>query len=303
MPLLLAYLAVILIWSTTPLAIQWSGQQDWLVGVAGRIFISALLIIPILLFWTRQRFSLKKQDLLIYLAASLGMLGGMTPMYYAAQTMPSGWVSLLFGLTPMVTGLFAYFILHNMALTLSKYLGLLVGFIGLMVVLAPNLSWQTAAGKTLLTGLGFALLSVTFHSLSTVLVKKLNHGLPNTHIVAGAVWISSLVYLLLHPQFLIELPALPNRALSAIVYLGVFGSLIGFILYYYVLRHLDAVRLGLITLITPIIALLLGHFLNQEPLNATIWTGAGLVILGLVLFEFGHRVSRESFRLLLNRMF
>ncbi len=47
MNVLLAYLAVVAIWATTPLAIQWSGQVDWFVGVAGRILISATLIIPI----------------------------------------------------------------------------------------------------------------------------------------------------------------------------------------------------------------------------------------------------------------
>lgn len=300
MNVLLAYLAVVAIWATTPLAIQWSGQVDWFVGVAGRILISATLIIPILIWWTRQPFSLQWRDIKIYLSASLGMLGGMTPMYYAAQTMPSGWISLIFGLTPIVTGVMAFLILKNLQLTFSKYLGIVVSFSGLAVILGPNLDWTH--GQNLLIGIGLAVIAVTFHSLSTVLVKKYNHGLPNTHIVAGAVWITSTVYLLVHPQFLTQLPTLPPKALNAIVYLGVFGSLVGFILYYYVLKRLDAIRLGLITLITPVMALLLGHFLNDEPLNSQIWLGAGLVILGLISFEFGHRISKENFRLLTSRM-
>ncbi len=81
------------------------------------------------------------------------------------------------------------------------------------MILGPNLDWTH--GQNLLIGIGLAVIAVTFHSLSTVLVKKYNHGLPNTHIVAGAVWITSTVYLLAHPQFLTQLPTLPPKALNA----------------------------------------------------------------------------------------
>lgn len=295
----LAYFAVVLIWATTPLAIQWSGHDSWFVGVAGRILISAILIIPILIWMTRVRFSFHWRDIKIYLAATLGMLGGMTPMYYAAQTMPSGWISLIFGLTPILTGVFAFVLLKNLQLTLSKYIGILVSFAGLSIIFIPKLNF--APDQQLLLGMSLAVLGASCHSLSTVLVKKLNHGLPNTHIVAAAVWLSSLIYLLVHPQYLYQLPQLSEKSFWAITYLGVFGSLVGFILYYYVLKRIDAIRLGLITLITPIMALFLGYFLNNEPLNSRILTGAGLVIFGLILFEFGHRISKENLKLLTSR--
>jgi hypothetical protein len=54
------------------------------------------------------------------------------------------------------------------------------------------------------------------------------------------------------------------RAGAAIVYLGVLGSVVGFTLYYYVIRHLDAGRVALIMLVTPVAALLLGQTLNAR---------------------------------------
>lgn len=300
----LAYFSVVLIWATTPLAIQWSGQTDWFTGIATRILISALLIIPVILWFSRQRFSFATQDLKIYFSATLGILGGMTPMYYAAQTMPSGWMSLIFGLTPILTGFFASLILKNFKMTLSKYIGSLVSLLGLMVIFTPQLALDSLDRYPQL-GLGIALAAFAAmnHSLSTVLVKKTNHGIPNTHLVAAAVWISSLVYLVIQPNYMLALPQLPNQSLWAIFYLGIFGSLIGYILYYYVLKRMDAIRLGLITLIAPVMAILIGHYVNHEPLNWTIASGAGLVILGLVLFEFGHRLTSENFRLLMGRRF
>jgi drug/metabolite transporter (DMT)-like permease len=53
-------------------------------------------------------------------------------------------------------------------------------------------------------------------------------------------------------------------------YLGVFGSVIGFMLYYYTLKHLRVSTIALITLITPVTALLLGHYLNGENIRALV---------------------------------
>jgi len=78
----------------------------------------------------------------------------------------------------------------------------------------------------------------------------------------------------------------PPRAAGAIVYLGVFGSVIGFALYYYVIKHLETSKVALITLITPVIALLLGHWLNGEIIGLRLWIGTALILLGLGVHEW-----------------
>lgn len=89
-------------------------------------------------------------------------------------------------------------------------------------------------------------------------------------------------------------PALiPARAAAAIVYLGVIGSVIGFMLFYYVLRHLEATRTALITLITPVSSLIIGHLLNREPLSGQVIAGTGLVVSGLLLYEYGSAITNR----------
>lgn len=281
-----AYVLVIAIWATTPLAIQWSGHLDWFFGVAARILISAVIVIPLVFIFSKQSFSLKPQALKVYFAASLGMLGGMTPIYYAAQTMPSGWISIIFGLTPILIGLFSYLLMKNFTLTRNKIWGIFISFTGLLVIFSPHLNWHSSQ---MITGLLLALMGSSFHSLSTVLVKRFNHDIPNSHVVAGTVWISAVVYTLLHPEYLWQFPEMDTKSLGAIIYLGSVGSVFGFILYYYILKRLDAVKLGLITLITPVAAVFLGYFLNGEPLDALIILGVLLVILGLIVYEFAHK--------------
>ena len=81
------------------------------------------------------------------------------------------------------------------------------------------------------------------------------------------------------------------RALGAIVYLGVFGSVLGFIMYFYVLKHIEASRVALVTLVTPVLALLLGQQLNHEILNTEIWLGSGCILSGMLLYQWGPKLD------------
>jgi len=81
--------------------------------------------------------------------------------------------------------------------------------------------------------------------------------------------------------------ALPLRTGGAIAYLGVFGSAIGFALYFYVVRHLEASKVALITLITPVAALMLGHWLNGEAIGPRLAAGTGLILAGLAAHQHG----------------
>lgn len=297
MRVILAYFSVIVIWTTTPLAIQWSGEADWFFGVASRLGLSALLILPLVIWFTDRRFSFAWADLKVYMAAAIGLLGGMTPIYWSAQTMPSGWIALIWGMTPIVTGFLVFFLLANQVITLNKWLGMVVSLLGLGLVFLPNLDPEVA--RLQIMGLSLALVGVFFHSLSTVLVKKTNHDLPPIHVVTGALWITSLVFVLVKPSVLLDWPPMTDKNVFSIAYLIVIGSVIGFVLYYYVLKHMDAIRLGMIPMITPIFALILGYSINDEQLNLTIWLGTGLVVVGLILFELNTLQRHRKLKRLL----
>jgi drug/metabolite transporter (DMT)-like permease len=76
------------------------------------------------------------------------------------------------------------------------------------------------------------------------------------------------------------------RALLSIVYLAALGSVVGFVAYFYVLKHWEAGRVALLTLITPVSALWLGHFFASEPLGLQVWVGTALIMLGLVSHQW-----------------
>lgn len=91
------------------------------------------------------------------------------------------------------------------------------------------------------------------------------------------------------PTTLLEWPELMPRESYAIIYAATVGSVIGFLLYFYLVRNLDAMKVALIPVITPVFALFLGHYLNDEPLGMATWVGAFQVLLGMVVFEWAQK--------------
>ena len=74
--------------------------------------------------------------------------------------------------------------------------------------------------------------------------------------------------------------------------MGVFGSLLGFYAYFTVLQKMSASNVTLVTLVTPIIALILGAWLNDEQVTDKLILGATAVLLGLSLYHFGHLLPK-----------
>ncbi|WP_319379676.1 EamA family transporter [Thiomicrorhabdus sp.] len=287
-----AYLGVVLIWTTTPLAIVWGAQADWFFAVATRTLIAAVIALPIL-FWIRPQWrwpGMHRWRLWSY--AALPVFGGMTLMYWAGQHLNSGWIAVIFALTPIITGLLSPWLLTGYKLTTVKMLSVLISFSGLVIIFHSNLhDFQS----TQWLAIAAALLSVLIHSFGTLLVKKHADKGSSLEFTLGALWMSVAGLFLISQMPWIDWSRpndLSRIALAAIVYAATFGSLIGFVLYYYLLKRIDAMRLALIPVITPVFALLLGHYLNGEALNSQILLGAGLVLAGLLLFE-GRFIRKE----------
>jgi drug/metabolite transporter (DMT)-like permease len=72
------------------------------------------------------------------------------------------------------------------------------------------------------------------------------------------------------------------------------ATTVGFVLYYYLLIHQTATKVALVTLVSPVMALLLGHFLNHEPLTMKIVTGSLLILGALLIHEFFDRLKLKT---------
>ncbi len=287
MRITLTYISVILLWATTPLAIKWSGQgPGFLFGVTARMAIGTVCILLVLALM-QQRLAWHRKALLTYLAIALQIYGAMLAVYWAAQFIPSGWISVIFGLTPLMTALLAAIFLGERSLTLGKLLAYGLGMGGLIVMFGSALQ----LGHDAVLGIGGVLVSAFLQSLSAVWVKRIAAKLPALSQVTGGLLLALPAYLL--TWWLVDghWPVLLTpTSLVAIIYLGIIATSLGFVLYYYLLTHLPATRVALITLMSPLLALMLGHVMNHEPLTLKVVTGTLLILSALIVHTFFERI-------------
>lgn len=263
-----AFISVILIWSTTPLAIKWStlgiGPSF---GVLSRMMIGTLLCV-VLLALQRTPFPLHRKALLSYTASGVSMFGAMALSYWSAQYVSSGMISVLFGLTPLITSLGASLWLKEEAITPSKLAGMLLGLLGLALVFRGGLG----LGESAALGVAALFIAVVVQSLGLVWIKRIGDDSPPLATTLGCLFVALPLFLVAWMLDGSSLPAIwPGRALAATVYLGVFGSVLGFALYFYMIKHMETGHIALITLVTPVLALLLGHGLNNEAVLPQVW--------------------------------
>ena len=288
MRILLTYISVVLLWSTTPLAIKWSGEgPGFLFGVTSRMTIGTICLL-LFVGVMRKPIPLHRKAILTYCAVALQIYGAMIAVYWAAQFMPSGWISVVSGLVPLMTALLSAIFLGERSLTFGKLLSYGMGIGGLIIIFGSALQISLNAAL----GIGALLISTFIQATSSVWIKRISAQLPALTQVSGGLLIALPLYLI--TWLIIDKGQLPTSLsvinIASILYLGVIATTLGFIFYYYLLTHLTATRVSLINLISPILALLLGYVVNHEHITLHVLSGTLLILSALFLHEFFERL-------------
>ncbi len=285
----LSYISVILIWTTTPLAIKWSSEGvGFAFAVSSRMLLGAAVAVLLTVFM-RLDIPWHKPAIKTYLFSGLGIASSLFFVYWASQYIPSGWISLIFGLSPIITGVLMFVLYGENEFSKDKILGLILGLAGLALIFTTGLELSINA----VMGLAAVLLSTIIYSFTAIKVKQHNQGIPALTITATGLMFAMPLYALIWYLFDGDIPEeISPRAGMSILYLAFFGSVVGFALFFYILKHVSATRVSLITLVTPVTALLLGKYLNNEPLSLQITAGAVMILTGLASYEFDSITRR-----------
>nr|WP_211842067.1 DMT family transporter [Pseudoalteromonas sp. NEC-BIFX-2020_015] len=282
---------MVLIWSTTPLGIVFSSEtvaptlavlMRMLIGLVLAAFVVAIANIRVP--WHRRA-------CFLYGYSSIGIYGGMLLSYMAAKTVPSGIISLMFGLAPILSGLLAQRLLNEPKFSLIKIIALGFALLGLFLVSAKHIQGSLMQ----LQGLLYVFMAVCFFSLSGVMIKRVKIAIHPMATTFGAlVFVTPLFFItwwIVDGQLQSHLWS--AKSLWSIVYLGVFGSLIGALAYFHVLQKLPASTVALTTLITPSFAIGLGAWLNDESVDQQLIIGAVIILMSLAVFQFGENWMKK----------
>jgi drug/metabolite transporter (DMT)-like permease len=274
-----AYVVLILIWSTTPLAVVMSLRElnpIWSLSVR---FILAIVIARIILWCIREPLPLNKAAFRCYFAGTLGLFWAMLFTYLGAQYLPSGLISLIFGLSPLLAGLVGHF--TDSKLKHLQWFGMALSTCGLIGIFG---SVHMHAG--ILKGMIYVLIGVMAYvgSIFWLRYEKANlHPLAQT---TGSLALSTIGLMILLPFYWTLRPQhMPDHTtLIALLYSAVFASIIAMLCYFYLIKKMEPTTLSLATVITPVIALILGTWLNDEHISNGMMIGIGVVMSGLIVY-------------------
>lgn len=270
------------IWSSTWLVIK-EGLQDLppFTAVATRFTVAAIIFTAIAPILARREGGEAPGIGLTLAQGFFNFAGSYGIVYWGETILPSGLASVLFATFPMMVAILGHFFLPAERLDLRQGAGFLLGFCGVVFLFAEDLD---AIGDDALMAGSIFLLAPLLSSIGQVVVKakgeRVSSALLNRNgMVVGALILWS-VALGLESPGAVEWTL---RGVASVAYLALFGTVIAFGLYFWLLRSGSANGLSLVAYVLPVAALALGTLVADEPFTPTLAGGTALVLAGCAL--------------------
>lgn len=287
--LVLALVALLCaIWGSTWLVIR-RGLEDLppFSGAALRFVLAALVFACIAPPLARLEGGARPSWLLAAVMGLLNIALSYAVIYWTETVLPSGLVSLLWSIFPLLLALLGRLMLPEERLGAREWAGLALGLAGTVLLFSTDL--ESLGPAAIPAGL-VLLLSPLASAVGNLAVKR--HGgsassvLLNQRAMAIAAPVLVLLALALEPVG--ELRLTPS-AIASVLYLALVGTVLAFGIYFWLLRYAAAHVLALISYVVPLIALTLGALVEGEPFGRSTAAGGALVLGGVALTLAGKR--------------
>jgi drug/metabolite transporter (DMT)-like permease len=276
-----AFVLLCLIWGSTWLVIKVGYGGLGALTVAALRFLLAGLVMASLVPLMRARWPRgTNQWFLVAFVGAVLFAGDYGLIYWAELTLDSSLTAILFAVNPVLTVLAAHVYLPGERATLRKLGGALVALAGVAVLFGRSVRVDASLALPMLAVVGGAATG----ALGSVATKRHGKNLHPAALNAPAMLIGSVILALAAIARGEEL-RLPTGtgAWWAILYLSLVGSVVTFLLYFWLLKTWSATTVSFISVFTPLVALVLGFaILGEKPTIAT-FVGTALILGGVAL--------------------
>ena len=276
-----AWLVVCVVWGTTYLAIAIAIETIPPLLMAGLRYIVAGAVLVAVLKIRGERMPSPAAWSRLALLGLLLLGFGNGGLVWAEQTIPSGFAALLVATTPFWMVGFDALMPDAERLNRRQIAGLIVGFIGIAMLVWPEMTAQHG-GRDFLEGVVAAEIACVGWALGSTYARRRGHD-ENVLVAASFEMIFGGLFLVAGGLVTQEWRhvVVTARTFGAWLYLVVFGGIVGFSAYAYALKHLPVSTVSLYAYVNPIIAVALGTVVLGEPFNPRIAVAAMVVLAGM----------------------
>jgi drug/metabolite transporter (DMT)-like permease len=222
--------------------------------------------------------------------AALGMIATALPFFlitWGEQYIDSGTAAVLNSLTPIFSLILAGAILHTESVTLVRIIGLVTGFAG--AALLASREFALRGDPLALFGVAAVTVAAISYAGGASVSKAMVHGTPRNVVAAGNLTFGA-IYIWIFTLVTGADPAFPSHADSiiALLWLGLLGSFLAFVLLYFLIANLDATVASMVTYLFPVVGVTLGVVFLDEVLDARLVIGTLLVVVGIVVVSLRY---------------
>lgn len=279
------------IWSSSFMWIKIAVQDISPITLVGfRVLFGLLFGIAVILIQRVQLQRNLKEWIPLFV---LGITNVAFPFFlisWSEQSIDSAVAAILDATVPLFTILIAHYLLHDDKMTWPKVLGLLMGFAGVVILMSKDIG--TSLGSVL--GQLSVVLASAFYAGSAVYARKTTE--PTSGIMRSVGPLVSANAVMWLATFLVESPVqIPQLGITwiALLFLGVLGSGVAFIMLYYLIHEIGPTRTSMVTYLFPLGGVILGvAFLNEE-FSWQLMIGAALIVLSLVVANMQPQQQRS----------
>lgn len=293
---LLAFGIIYFVWGSTFLFIRIGVRELPPLLFAALRFFPAGLVLYLWMIIKGETSPTPRQWRSATLLALLIFVGDYGLLFWAEKHVPSGIAAVMLALIPLFMALSEIIFLRTQRLTIRLTVALLIGILGVAVLMSRSLALGGAPIDT--RGAVALILASMSWSVASVLSRKM--PLPSSKVMSAASQMLAGGILLIfiagalgefrtfHPS------AISGGAWFALVYLIVFGSLIGFTAYVWLLHHESPTKVGTYAYVNPVVAVLLGYFFGGETLGMRTVLGTLFVLVSVLVITTAP--ARKSVR-------
>jgi drug/metabolite transporter (DMT)-like permease len=293
-----ALIAVYIVWGSTYLAIRFAIETIPPFLSAGIRFLVAGVI---LFTWRRLSGDPAPKKVEWRSASIVGillLLGGNGGLVWAEQHISSGIASVFIATTPLWMVLIDSLRPGGRRANWLTWVGVLVGLLGIFLLANP---WQThTASSPPLDPIGIVVLMIAAFSWSIGSLYSRNATLPDSpllgtgmEMLVGSAGLFAFATLVGEwKQF--DLAAISLRSVSGLTYLIIFGSGIGFVAYTWLLRNAPTSIVSTYAYVNPVVAILLGSIIANEPLEQIEIISAAIIIAGVILITTSKSITQRK---------
>jgi drug/metabolite transporter (DMT)-like permease len=289
-----AFVALALIWGVSflliKLAVQDMSPQVLLLfrSASGCIALAAIVLVM-----RRRLFSAGWRGYLFgfaFMAVTNAVIPWIS-IAWGEERISSGLASILNSTTTLWTAVLIYWVMPSERPSFVNYIGVLVGFAGVVVLVYPDITQHGLSGDFF--GAMAVVLASLSYAVNALYQRRRMRSVSVFEVSLGQLIFSTLFALPIAASSLPEMHVRP-LSLAAVLTLGAAGTGVAYLLYYYVMNTLGAVRAAGVTFLVPVTAVFWGVVLLHETLSVTIVAGMLVILAGIVLTNLRRRPPREA---------